>query len=938
MSDGKRIFRNDFSKEMRKQVPIESDDAQKGANKVKNEVFVNINKGQVVKGMIRKRDTSRRKLAAFDESKYRSKLSTIQESVDSDRTLVSTIENEINERNRTLTPENIDILSMATIKPKAKTNLANEKYDEIIDYTWENIRSKFNASKKTTKPKQNDNFQISRIDTLPFTAYQDPQLIRVPSEISSSDVDTDDSAQSYDQNIQLNFEEEDIRTGDPTTIPTSSSFFDLNLEPDGFGQHSTIRSSSNEDFSAHFQQFAQSLASSSPQRPSKLPSVQPAPQQQAPSFFPETERIRRALSQLNYELDNLNNLPEPKTPINSKLPPPLPRRGQISESERVQIALTQLNNELDNMMVTQNPQTTIDNHLRTLMAQRRKAENETDRIQRALDQLKEELDRLKALDANNNNPNLPSNNPPTNVNTSPNTAQAAPIPTNPTPQTVPSTPKTPSIRPSSTQPAIATNTPTTTNATSVISTNATNPATVAAPVTPVVIVRPPTPPKVSLKPHFRPYDPNDREIEMHELINDEKHHFAVPLTEAATENLQNIKMGLQIRTINGMQELYVRGSYPVQPFTHDRLQYIRYIGSGSFGSAFLIKENNQRIIASVKVMRKGFANLSKVTDEVSMLSYLKHPYIVRFIVCCEDLRAVYLFTEYLPMPMLDELCAYTNFAPVSRRKFSFIAAQILLALEYLHSIWLLHRDIKPENIGINVHGYIKLIDFGMAKLVSDFETTTTFCGTECKFFGNFFGIFLLGFVFSGYMAPEILLFEPYGHPVDIYAFGMTMLYLAMGRHPFDGVRKVLVKYKIRTADIDIEPGLEHDIREFIMLAIEKDTRKRARAYQLLTHRLFVDIDMRALLLQQYDMEDILEISMQELYNLNLAIKDNQQLHRLRATDRLEFSSPFSFVNYVNSRPSAPPRPPPPPPQRAAPPPPPRRAAPPPPPPRAPPGF
>lgn len=88
----------------------------------------------------------------------------------------------------------------------------------------------------------------------------------------------------------------------------------------------------------------------------------------------------------------------------------------------------------------------------------------------------------------------------------------------------------------------------------------------------------------------------------------------------------------------------------------------------------------------------------------------------------------------------------------------FYVAEIILALEFLHSNSIIHRDLKPENVLLNKFGHISLTDFGLAKDVGseNFSNNRTFCGT------------------NEYMAPEMLSKNGYGKSIDFWALGCLL--------------------------------------------------------------------------------------------------------------------------------------------------------------------
>lgn len=106
----------------------------------------------------------------------------------------------------------------------------------------------------------------------------------------------------------------------------------------------------------------------------------------------------------------------------------------------------------------------------------------------------------------------------------------------------------------------------------------------------------------------------------------------------------------------------------------------------------------------------------------------------------------------------DEIQRFPN--PVAK----FYAAEVAMALDYLHSLNIIYRDLKPENLLLSNDGHIKVTDFGFAKRVTDL--TWTLCGTP------------------DYLAPEIVASKGYNKSVDWYALGVLLFEMLAGYPPF----------------------------------------------------------------------------------------------------------------------------------------------------------
>lgn len=205
-------------------------------------------------------------------------------------------------------------------------------------------------------------------------------------------------------------------------------------------------------------------------------------------------------------------------------------------------------------------------------------------------------------------------------------------------------------------------------------------------------------------------------------------------------------------------------------------------------------------------------------NEAKALAKLNHPNICVLHDFFEDQDRLFIVMEYIEGETLSDLARRVGAIPSDQLVPLF--RQILLALDYAHKKKIIHRDIKPSNIMLSGQGIVKVMDFGIAKIVGSSKQLTM---TGRK----------VGSI--PYMSPEQITQKDIDQRSDLYSLGITMYQLSTGRVPFDSTSDFEVMKSHLEAPPppprEIEPKVPRKLEEIILKSIEKKPEERYQTAQ-----------------------------------------------------------------------------------------------------------
>ncbi|KAL0947367.1 hypothetical protein HGRIS_013483 [Hohenbuehelia grisea] len=258
------------------------------------------------------------------------------------------------------------------------------------------------------------------------------------------------------------------------------------------------------------------------------------------------------------------------------------------------------------------------------------------------------------------------------------------------------------------------------------------------------------------------------------------------------------------------------------------------LGSGTFARVLLVRHRSQPSnFYAMKVLRKSeivrLRQVEHVNAERYILSRVQHPFVVDLFATFQDSLNIYMLLSYVPGgELFTHLRRAQRFTPDVTR---FYLATIILALKYLHSFNIIYRDLKPENLLLDSRGYLRLTDFGFAKIVDD--RTWTLCGTP------------------EYLAPEIIQSDGHGKAADWWACGILCYEMLVGYPPFFDESAYGIYEKILAGAIHWPRGMDRLSKELIKAFLHPDRTKRlgnliGGPQDILDHPWFRGVDWDAL--------------------------------------------------------------------------------------------
>jgi serine/threonine protein kinase len=208
-----------------------------------------------------------------------------------------------------------------------------------------------------------------------------------------------------------------------------------------------------------------------------------------------------------------------------------------------------------------------------------------------------------------------------------------------------------------------------------------------------------------------------------------------------------------------------------------------------------------------------------------------NPFIVDLRFAFQTPTKFYLGLEYLSGGELFYHMERRGILPLPDARF--YVAEIAVALNYLHRISVVYRDLKPENVVLDSDGHVKLVDFGISKELLAGERATAICGM------------------AEYMAPEMVLHEPYSYEVDFWMLGILFFELLTESTPFYSDSKERMVDAIAHSHPNLDAISDRHAASLIRALLVKSPNDRMTFSEMQKHSFFEGYDWSRIANREY---------------------------------------------------------------------------------------
>uniref|UniRef100_A0A8C2ZSK5 non-specific serine/threonine protein kinase n=1 Tax=Cyclopterus lumpus TaxID=8103 RepID=A0A8C2ZSK5_CYCLU len=287
----------------------------------------------------------------------------------------------------------------------------------------------------------------------------------------------------------------------------------------------------------------------------------------------------------------------------------------------------------------------------------------------------------------------------------------------------------------------------------------------------------------------------------------------------------------QIENVNEEEMDTSIGHYK-RKVTMNDFDYLKLLGKGTFGKVILVREKASGTYYAMKILKKEVIiakdEVAHTLTESRVLKNTRHPFLTSLKYSFQTKDRLCFVMEYVNG---GELFFHLSRERVfSEDRTRFYGAEIVSALDYLHSAKIVYRDLKLENLMLDKDGHIKITDFGLCKEgITDTATMKTFCGTP------------------EYLAPEVLEDNDYGRAVDWWGLGVVTYEMMCGRLPFYNQDHEKLFELILMEEIKFPRTLSADAKSLLSGLLIKDPNKRLGggpddAKEIMRHSFFNAVD------------------------------------------------------------------------------------------------